>query len=150
MLFNRPIHTNLPSAKPQPKPSTTNTATEPETQNGLSTLKPGDTVRIRADEEKTCDKKGSVIAPNDHPCSYNVLNEKGYFIIRNRLHLIPTNEKFIVKHGYDNIIEPSETTSQKTIVLPKTDIPSNITTPPVGTNLDVLLKNQKGTWRNVE
>ena len=25
-LFNRPIRTNLPSAKPQPKPSTTNTA----------------------------------------------------------------------------------------------------------------------------
>ena len=30
-LFNRPICTNLPSAKPQPKPSTTNTAIEPET-----------------------------------------------------------------------------------------------------------------------
>ena len=29
-LFNRPICTNLPSAKPQPKPSTTNTAIEPE------------------------------------------------------------------------------------------------------------------------
>ena len=31
-LLNRPIRTNLPSAKPQPKPSTTNTAIEPETQ----------------------------------------------------------------------------------------------------------------------
>ena len=79
-LFNRPIHTNLPSAEPQPKPSTTNTAIEPETQNRLSTLKPGYTVRIRTDEEKTWDKKGSVIAPNGHPCS-NVLNEKGNLII---------------------------------------------------------------------
>ena len=41
-----------------------NTAIEPETQNCLSTLKPGDTVRIRTEEEKTWDKKGSVIAPN--------------------------------------------------------------------------------------
>ena len=54
-LFNRPIRTNLTSAKPQPKASTTNTA--PETQNRLSTLKPGDTARIRTDEEKTWDKR---------------------------------------------------------------------------------------------
>ena len=81
-LFNRPIRTNLPSAKPQPKPSTTNTAIEPETQNGLSTLKPGYNVGIRTDEEKTWDKKGSVIAPNDRPPSYNVLNDKGNLIIR--------------------------------------------------------------------
>ena len=56
-LLNRPIRTNLPSSKPQPKPSTTNTAIEPETQNRLSTLKRGDTVRIRTDEEKNWDKK---------------------------------------------------------------------------------------------
>ena len=83
-LLNRPIRTNLPSVEPQPKPSTTNTAIEQETQNRLSTLKPGDTVRRRTDEEKTWDKKGSVIAPNDRPRSYNVLNEKGNLIIRNR------------------------------------------------------------------
>ena len=132
-LFNRPIRTNLPSAKPQPKPSTTNTAIEPQTQNRLSTLKPGDTVRIRTDEEKTWDKKGSVIAPNDRPRSYNVLNDKGNLIVRNPHHFIPTNKKFIVKHDYDNIIEPSETTSKKTFLQTKTDIPSNITTPPVRT-----------------
>ena len=96
-LFNRPIRPNLPSAKPQPKPSTTTTAIEPEIQNHLSTLEPGDTVRIRTNEEKTWDKKVLVIAPDDHPCSYNVLNEKGNLIIRNHHHLIPTNEKFIVK-----------------------------------------------------
>ena len=82
------------------------TATEPETQNCLSTLKSGD-ARIRTDEEKTWDKKGSVIAPNDRPRSYNVLNEKGNLIIRNRRHLIQTNGKFIVKYNYDNILEPS-------------------------------------------
>ena len=142
-LFNRPIRTNLPSAKPQPKPSTTNTAIEPEIQNHLSTLKPGDTVRIRTDEEKTWYKKGSVIAPNDRPRSYNVLNEKGNLIIRNRRHLIPANEKFSVKHDYDNIIEPSETTSPKTFVQTKTDIPSNLTTPPVRTKSGRIIKKPR-------
>ena len=66
-LFHRPIRTNLPSVKPQFKPSTTKTATEPESQNRLSTLKPGDTVGIGTEEEKTWDNKGSVIAQNDRP-----------------------------------------------------------------------------------
>ena len=118
-------------------------AIEPEIQNHLSTLKPGDTVSIRTDEEKTWYKKGSVIAPNDRPRSYNVLNEKGNLIIRNRRHLIPTNEKLIVKHDYDKIIEPSETTSQKTLVQTKTDIPSNITTSPVRTKFRRIIKTPK-------
>ena len=54
--------------------------------------KPGDSVRIRTDEEKSWDKKRSVIASNDRPCSYNVLNEKGNLIIRNHCHFIPTND----------------------------------------------------------
>ena len=115
-LFNRSIRTNLPSVKPQPKSSTTKTAIESKTQNRLSTLKLGDTVKIRTDEEKTWGKKGSIIAPNDRPRSYNVLNEKGNLVIRNRRNLILTNEKLIVKHDYDNIIEPSETLSRKTVV----------------------------------
>ena len=41
-------------------------------------------------------------------------------MIRNRRHLILTNKKFIVKHDYDNIIEPSETASRKTIVQART------------------------------
>ena len=68
-FFNHSISTNLHSAKPQPKPSTNTTAIEPETQNRLSNLKPGDIVRITTVEEKTWDKKGSVIAPNDCPHS---------------------------------------------------------------------------------
>ena len=141
-LFSHPIRTNLLSGKPQSKPSTTNTAIE-DTQNYLSTLKPGDTVRIRTGKEKTWVKKGTVIAPNDYPRSYNVLNEKGNLIIRNHLHLIPTSEKFIVKHDYDNIIEPSETTSQKTFVQTKTDIPSIITTPPIRTKSGRIIKKPK-------
>ena len=86
-----PVHKYLPSTRTQPKPSTTNTAIEPETQNHLSTLKPGDTIRIRTNKEKTWDKKGSVFAPNDLPRSNNVLNEKGNLIIKDCHHLIPTN-----------------------------------------------------------
>ena len=142
-LFNRPIRTNLTSAKPQPKTSTTNTATEPETQNRLSTLKPGDTVRIITDEERTWDKKGSVLSPIDLARSYNILNEKGNLIIRNSRHLIPANEKFIVKHDYDNITEPSEKTSQKTVVQARTEIPSNITAPPVRTKSGRIIKKTK-------
>ena len=75
---------------------------EPETQN-LSTLKPGDNLRTRTNEEKTC-KKVSVIVPDDCLRPYNVLKEKGNLIIRNRRYLIPTNENLIVKHYYDNTV----------------------------------------------
>ena len=87
--------------------------------------------------------KGSVIATNDRSRSYNVLNEKGNSIIRNRRHLIPTNEILIDKHDYDNIIEPSEATSQKTFVQAKTDISSIITTPPVRTKSGRIIKKPK-------
>ena len=75
---------------------------EPETQN-LSTLKPGDTLRTRTNEEKTY-KKVSVIVPDDCLRPYNVLKEKGNLIIRNRRYLIPTNENLIFKHYYDNTV----------------------------------------------
>ena len=110
--------------------NTTETAIDIDTQNQLPTLKPGDTIRKRTNKEKTCNKKGSIFAPNDHACSY-VLNEKGNLIIRNLHQIIPINERFIVKHNYENIIEPSETTSWKTVVPPRTDTPSNIVAPSV-------------------
>ena len=142
-LFNCPICPNLPSAKPQRRPSTTNAAIELGTQNRLSTLKSGDTARIRTNEEKTWDTKGSTIALNNSPRSYNVLNEKGNLIIRNRRHLIPTNEKFIVKHDYDNIIEARETTSQKTILQARIGVPSNITTASIRIKLGSIIKKPK-------
>ena len=107
------------------------------------TLKPRDTVRIGTEEEKTWDKKGSVITPNNPPRSYNVLNKKGNLIIRNCRNLIPTNEKSIVKHDYDNIIEPSETTSRQTVVQARTDLPSSITAPPVRTKSGRIIRKPK-------
>ena len=52
-------------------------------------------------------KKGWFIAPNDQPCLYIVLNEKGNLIIRNHWHLIPTTEKgqkghIFLKKGHQN------------------------------------------------
>ena len=79
-----------------------------------------------------------------------VLNEKGNLIIRNLHQLIPIKEKFIVKHNYENIIEPSETTSWKTVVPPRTDTPSNILHHQFEQSLDILLGSQRGIWRNVE
>ena len=87
--------------------------------------------------------------PKWPPHSYSILNDTSNLIIRNHHHLIPTNEKFIVKHNHDNIIEPSETTSQKTIVQILT-CPDILPHHQLEQNLNVLLRNQKGIWRNVE
>ena len=94
--------------------------------------------------------KGSVIAPNDRPRSYNVLNEKGNSIIRNRRHLIPTNEILIDKHDYDNIIESSEAASQKPLYKQKLTYLQILPHHQLEQNPDVLLRNQRGIWRNVE
>ena len=133
---------NLPSAKPQAEPSTTKTAIEPEMQNHLLTFKPGDIVRIRTKKNKTLDEKGSAIGPNNRPHPYNVLIEKGNLIIRNCCQLIPANEKFIVKHDYDNTMELSKTTLQKTVVQARTDITSNIAQP-VRTKSKHIIKKPK-------
>ena len=84
MLFNHPIHNNSPFVRAQPNPYTTETEVEPEIQNQLPTLKPGDTAKIITNEQETCGKKGSVIAPNDCLRSCSIVNEKGNLIIRNR------------------------------------------------------------------
>ena len=49
----------------------------------------------------------------------SILNEKGNLIIRNCHYLVPTNEKFVIKHDHESAIEPSKTTSQKTLGPPK-------------------------------
>ena len=142
-LFNRLVCTNVPSFNPQPKPSATKIPNEPETQNRPPTLKSGDTVRVESEKEKTWDKKGSVIARNDRPRLYNVLKELGNIIIRNRHHLIPTNEKLFIKCDYENIIEPRETTSRKTVVPARTDMPSNIAAQSVRTKSGRIIRKPK-------
>ena len=91
-LFHRLNHSKELCVKLQTKPYTTETVIEPETANQLPNLKHGDIIRIKTDKEKTWNKKGSLIAPNDRPRSYNALKEKCKLIIRRRLHLVLTNE----------------------------------------------------------
>ena len=95
--------------------------------------------------------------PNERLLSYNVLNKMGNLIIKNLRHLIATNEKFTVKYDYENMIEPSEITSQKTDVPTTTGITSNIVASSVRATSGRIIKNPKGEmekfggiWRNVE
>ena len=70
--------------------------------------------------------------------------KKCNLIIRNCCHLIPTSEKLSDKHDYENIIEPNETTSQKTVILPRTDILQILSYHQLEPSPNVLLGNQRG------
>ena len=120
-LFNRQLCTNLPSVKtllPQ-NSFVTETPRPCKTTLSLRNISQGNTVRICTDEQNLWDKKGIVIKQNNRPRSYDVLNENGNVMIRNRRHLIPTNEKFTEKFSYDNIIPPT-TKSLESIAPPQT------------------------------
>ena len=54
--------------------------------------------RQNYNQRRTWDQKELVIAPNDCPCSYNIPRKKGNLISRNHCHLIPSSEKFNMKH----------------------------------------------------
>ena len=100
-LFNHPISTNQLSIKLQPKPSITKT---PE----LSII------------EKTWDKKRSVIAPDNHSCSFNVLKlTKSYNVVKLLCKQKLTYLQILLHHQLEQ-------------------------------NLDALLENQRDIWRNVE
>ena len=88
----------------------------PETQIQLPTLKAGYIVRIITNEGKSWDRKELVVAENHPPCSYNIPSKRGNLMFRNYRYLIPWNEKFNIKHDYENIIEPTETPSRKTVM----------------------------------
>ena len=48
---------------------------------------------------------------NNRPQSYDILNERGNVLARNRRHVIPTTERFNIKHDYDNTIQISNTST---------------------------------------
>ena len=58
----------------------------------LPELKPGDVIRFRKDG--CWSRKGRVIAKAAQPRSYKIQTDKGTTIIRNRRHLLLTNEQF--------------------------------------------------------
>ena len=120
-LFNSQLRTNLPSVKPLlPQNSfVTETPRPRKTTHSLPNISQGNTIRIRTDEQNLWDKKGIVIKQNNRLQSYDVLNENGNVMIRNRRHLIPNNEKFTEKFSYNNIIPPT-TKSPESITPPQT------------------------------
>ena len=107
-LFGRKLRTTLPSLIP----STQSTATEKHTitQNlgcNLPEIAPGNTVRIRKDEQNIWNKEGIVVSQNNRPLSYDILNERGNTLTRNSRHLLPTTEKFNIKHDHDKHAHPN-------------------------------------------
>ena len=128
-LFNRQLRTNLPSVKPLlPQNSfVTETPRPRKTTHSLPNISQGNTIRIRTDEQNLWDKKGIVIKQNNRPRSYDVLNENGNVMIRNRRHLIPTNEKFTEKFSYDNIIPPTTKSPESIAPLQTANSPKPVT-----------------------
>ena len=64
-------------------------------------------MRIRTDKQNLWDKKGIVVSQNNRPRSYHILNEGRKILVRNSRQLIPTTEKFNIKHDYNNAIQVS-------------------------------------------
>ena len=61
----------------------------------LKEISPNSTVRIfKKSKTGNWRRKGKVISTRSEPRSYNVLNEKGHVVRRNRSQLLPTNERF--------------------------------------------------------
>ena len=73
-------------------------------------------MRIRTDEQNLWNKKGIVVSQNNRPRSYDILNERGKILARNRRHLIPTTENFNIKHDYDNAIPVSNTSTHPNLM----------------------------------
>ena len=102
-LFGHNLRTILPLLIPSNQSVVTEKHTI--TQNlrrKLPKIAPGTTVRIRTD---LWDK---ILSQNNRPRPYDILNEKGNTLARNRRHLIPTTEKFNIKHDYDNFFHTSK------------------------------------------
>ena len=70
----------------------------------LKSIEPDTPVRIYSKRTKDWSNKGIVTEQLHRPKSYNILNERGNTIRRNRRSLIPTSENFEVKRNYDEII----------------------------------------------
>ena len=83
----------------------------------LPEIAPGTTLRIRTDEQNLWNKKGTVVSANNRPQSYNFPNERRNILARHHRHLIPTNEKFNIKHDYNNAIPASNTSTHLSLMI---------------------------------
>ena len=130
-LFNRKLRTSLPSGQhenfiPVPGEERVNEATS----KGLPDITPGTTVRIRTDKDRDWGEQGKVVRKREEPRSYDVLNQRGNVVRRNRRHLIPTRESFI-SSSPDEVNETCDKSSVGTIPITPTsneDVHSSDTT----------------------
>ena len=105
IMYGRKVRTLLPSITiktdqsiPESTPNRNEGAVE------LKPLTPSTSVRIYSKRNKNWSKKGQVVKKQVQPRSYEVINEKGNVIRRNRRHLIPTQESFDVDLNYDDLV----------------------------------------------
>ena len=103
-LFNRNVRTTLPSLV-QSFPTTSNVKNSDRVLNkkhrDYPSINPDSVVRMRIDSDKNWEKKGLVVEKCSEPRSYNILNEKGNIVRRNRRHLIPCYDEFKIQPDYD-------------------------------------------------
>ena len=57
------------------------------------------------------------MSQNNCPRLYDILNERGNILARNRRHLIPTTEKFNIKHDCDNAIPVGNTSTHPNLMI---------------------------------
>ena len=73
-------------------------------------LQQGETVRYQ--ENGRWQRLGKVIDKHHQQRSYNIVNDNGNIIRRNRQHLIPSKERFVIKSDDDNDISDNSTNKQ--------------------------------------
>jgi len=120
LLYKRHLRTNLPTIKEsfnenskQFQRKYTSDIRESEQlhydarSRKLQPLEEETTVRINSkNDSPRWKRKGKIIAKRTEPRSYDVLNENGNIIRRNRIDLIPTKEKFEPEEErYDDLLE---------------------------------------------
>ena len=75
----------------------------------LPEIDPGTTVRIRTAKDKNWNEQGRVLSKCAEPRAYRLINSKGNIIRRNRVHIIPTKERFENIIDYDELEIPQRT-----------------------------------------
>ena len=85
------------------------------------------TIRICTNKQNLWGKKSIVVNQSNRPQSCNVLSENRNVVIRNRRHLIPTNDKLTQKFSSDNFIVTTTKLPESVSPLQTTSSPKPVT-----------------------
>ena len=78
----------------------------------MKEIRPNATVRIfKRSKTGNWRHKGKILSKRQEPRSYNVLNDKGNVVRRNRIHLLPTNEAFDEEYSPSDVYTDDESES---------------------------------------